>query len=319
MRSNIILYDPSLNSDNIGDEVIYQACHNVVSSLFPKANLIRIATHTPTPYFFLPLIANADISFICGSNLLSSDLRKYNQWKLGRIEQHLIKRCISLGLGWWKYQEEPTQSTRATYNRIFSKTHLHSARDSYTLDKLSTCGIDSAINTSCPTTWNLTENHCSKIPSRKSDNAIFTITSYNQDIVCDTRFINALLAIYKKVFFWPQGTHDAKYFHSLQIKNGNSIQLIDANLKSFDNICREQSIEYVGTRLHGGIRALQNKIRTTIIAIDNRAIEMSKDINLPTILRNKESDDIKEYLNSEQLLKINIPIQNIQRWMSQFS
>ena len=46
-----------------------------------------------------------------------------------------------------------------------------------------------------------------------------------------------------------------------------------------------ENIDYVGTRLHAGIRALQHKKRTIIIGIDNRAIEKAKDFNLTVIDR----------------------------------
>ena len=43
--------------------------------------------------------------------------------------------------------------------------------------------------------------------------------------------------------------------------------------------------DYVGTRLHAGILALNYRKRTLIIAVDNRAAEMKTDINLPVIAR----------------------------------
>ena len=42
-------------------------------------------------------------------------------------------------------------------------------------------------------------------------------------------------------------------------------------------------MEYCGTRLHGGIRALQHRRRAIILAIDNRAVELGSTTGLPVV------------------------------------
>ena len=59
-----------------------------------------------------------------------------------------------------------------------------------------------------------------------------------------------------------------------------NLEIISPNLRSFDFILENEDIDYVGTRLHAGIRAVQKSVRTFIVTIDNRAKEISKDIYL---------------------------------------
>ena len=79
----------------------------------------------------------------------------------------------------------------------------------------------------------------------------------------------------------------------------------------------EESIDFVGTRLHAGVRALQNRRRTIILGIDNRAFEKAKDFNL-TVCPRDDLDKLNELINSNLQTQINLPNENIARWKSQF-
>lgn len=77
-----------------------------------------------------------------------------------------------------------------------------------------------------------------------------------------------------------------------------------------------RNIDYIGTRLHAGIRALQNSVRSFIIGIDNRAIEMANDC-LPVLNQHNLSELttlIKDYS-----LDLTIPFENINQWRAQFT
>ncbi|MBE9091821.1 hypothetical protein IQ232_19440 [Microcystis aeruginosa LEGE 11464] len=84
------------------------------------------------------------------------------------------------------------------------------------------------------------------------------------------------------------------------------IEILERSLTAFDDLLKSTVIDYVGTRLHGGIRALQNSRRAFIIAVDNRALEISKDTQLPVTHRNNLST-LSENINKnfEFTLKIN--------------
>lgn len=62
---------------------------------------------------------------------------------------------------------------------------------------------------------------------------------------------------------------------------------------------------------------MQKKRRTIIISIDNRAEEMSKDYNINIIKRDNISR-LEELINSNIETKINLPIENINKWIQQF-
>ncbi len=95
------------------------------------------------------------------------------------------------------------------------------------------------------------------------------------------------------------------------------MEYISPNLHSLNETLSLKDIDYIGTRLHAGIRALQYKKRTLILAVDNRAAEISKDINLPVIDREKV-DQIESWINSSYKTEIKLPEQNIERWKKQF-
>ena len=71
------------------------------------------------------------------------------------------------------------------------------------------------------------------------------------------------------------------------------------------------------SRLHGGIRALNFKRRTLIIGVDNRAIEINKDTNLPFMLRDN-IEHVDKWINSVKKTEIILPNDHINEWKSQF-
>lgn len=79
----------------------------------------------------------------------------------------------------------------------------------------------------------------------------------------------------------------------------------------------EEIVDFVGTRLHGGIRALQKNIRTIIIGVDNRALEKKKDFHLPVIDRN-EIEDLEYLIQKDYKLDIKLPNDNINKFKKSF-
>ena len=80
---------------------------------------------------------------------------------------------------------------------------------------------------------------------------------------------------------------------------------------------KNNDIDYIGTRLHAGIYAMQNKRRSIILIVDNRARDMKKTYNLVAV----ERDDIQQ-LNKiiNTTIKTNIKINEnyIKEWKEQF-
>ena len=182
---------------------------------------------------------------------------------------------------------------------------------------LNSSGIKNVINTSCPSVWDLKQNHLENIPTKKADNVILTLTDYNKCFESDQKLIELLSNQYKKLFFWPQGQGDMEYFQAITQGFNTEIETISPNLKSYDNFLQEIQVDYVGNRLHAGIRAIQNGRRTHIISIDNRASEISKDINLSCSMRG-DFDSLQDFISSTNQTILSIPYDEIELWKSQF-
>jgi polysaccharide pyruvyl transferase WcaK-like protein len=141
----------------------------------------------------------------------------------------------------------------------------------------------------------------------KPESVVFTITDYYKNPKYDRELIQIILQEYNCVYFFPQGIGDIAYIKTILDEiTLEKIEILERSLTAFDDLLKSTVIDYVGTRLHGGIRALQNSRRAFIIAVDNRALEISKDTQLPVTHRNNLST-LSENINKnfEFTLKIN--------------
>lgn len=308
-------FDTSITSRNTGDHIIMNSVNSILQRIFKDDFQFSIPTHENMFISSHLLVRMCDIKIVGGSNLLSSNMPFYNQWKVNLLDTLFLKEVVLLGVGWWQYQNKPNFYTRILLKRILSKKYIHSVRDEYTKDMLNSIGIFNVINTSCPTMWNLTKIHCKKIPKNKSNSVVFTFTSYKKDITSDLKLINLLKNNYKKVYFWPQQPDDFDYFKTFNVKGVN---ILPANLIGLSAYLNDTKTDYIGTRLHAGIKALNHKKRTLILAVDNRAAEIKTDTNLPVIYR-KNFRDIENWINSNEATSINIPTKKINKWINQFN
>jgi hypothetical protein len=176
-------------------------------------------------------------------------------------------------------------------------------------------GINNVLNTGCPTMWGLTEELCAKVPVKRAEDAIITVTAYssrNPDI--DRKWIDLVCSKYRKVYFWPQMYGDLAYIQSI---SEGRLTIVDMSLAGYDSALESCDVDYIGTRLHGGVRALQKGRRALIIEIDNRAKEISRDTNLPTI----ERDDLARlatWIDDPVPTRIKMPWDVIAEWKAQF-
>lgn len=313
----ISILDTDITSSNLGNEIIMQAVYGVMHELFFNDFLIKIQCQDDIGPLSRKYIKQSDLAFIGGSNLLTSQMNSYKQIGFSFYDSFKIQQMILLGVGWWQYQESPNTYTKFFLKNLLSQEIIHSVRDEYTKDKLNGLGLMNVLNTSCPSTWSLTEAHCKLIPSNRTDSVVFTITDYSLDLKSDIQFIELLTGTYENVFFWPQGLNDLNYFKNLAIKGKDTIQLIPPKLSAFDELLVNTDIDYIGTRLHGGIRAMQKKRRSLILAIDNRAEEISADLGL-MICKRDSLCEIKSFINDESETSLRIPHQNINTWKAQF-
>jgi exopolysaccharide biosynthesis predicted pyruvyltransferase EpsI len=317
---SIVIFDPSLISPNLGDGIIADSVDSTLERLFPFAYKFHIPTHDYIGKISKEIIKKHPLKFIAGSNLLSSNMNSYNQWKVKLKDSLYLKNVILLGVGWWKYQTIPNLYTKLLYKAILSKNHLHSVRDIYTEKHLNAIGFNNVLYTGCPTMWALTEEHCSKIKIHKSNKAIFTLTDYTKAWIKDKTMIDIIIENYDEVFFWPQGAHDLTYYFELTgEKDGyKKIKILPLNLHSFIAILEKGDIDYIGTRLHSGILALNKGIRTIIVSISNRTMEIHKSTKLPIVKRNNIKD-LGKLIHEDIITKIELPADNIEKWTNQFN
>jgi len=323
------LLDPSLQdnsgnqSTNTGDIIIYDAVIKVLDKIFNNYDLVRVSTHTNPNSKLLKELGLCDIQIIGGTNLLSSNIDEYNQWEFKRsiIDKifHPIKNIVTLGVGWWQYQQKPTEKTAKYYRNTLSTKYIHSVRDNYTKDKLIGMGINNVINTSCPTLWELSGLDV----NRKSDSlkdCVFTLTDYNTSVENDTNLIKLLIRNFSgKLYLFAQGSKDIEYVESLDIYKENKYKFEIVNsLPEYNKLLEEGDITYIGTRLHAGARALQKNIEALVLEVDNRAKEISRDTNFPSIERN-DLTTLQKWLDGERIFS-NMKLDNdsIKKWMNQF-
>ena len=308
------LLDPSLVTDNLGDFIILDAVGQILRELFPQDYFCHIPTNDEMGREALRQLKDCEMSFVGGTNLLSSHWWWYRQWNLRPFEVFMVKDAVLLGVGWHKYQSKPDFLTGWVYRKMLSRTTKHSVRDRYTQAHLASVGIDNVINTGCPTMWRLTPEHCRQIPVKKAKAAIVTLTSYLPRPDVDRAWIEVVFDHYDEVYFWSQTYDDHAYAMSLF---KDRIKLVPPSLEGYDEALKTLDCDHIGTRLHGGIRALQHKRRALILEVDNRAAEIGRDTRLHSAPRT-EPAAIAEWIARPRSLELRMPFENIEQWKRQF-
>lgn len=313
----IAFFDTSVGSLNAGDFIIMEAVRSVIDDLYDDYMPINIPTQSPISKLAYIGSETANLKYVGGTNLLSSNMLFRKQWKINLYDATRLKDLILVGVGWWQYQRTPDFYTKLVLRNVLSKGYLHSVRDSYTKLQLSKIGISNVLNTGCPTMWPLTTEHCRSIPKHKGENVVFTLTDYNRMPTFDSEILRLLKRSYSTVYFWPQGTSDLRYLQQLDMVS--DVKIISEGVSAFDDLLSDtsQSLDFVGTRLHGGVRALQNKRRSIIIGIDNRAAEKAKDFNMKVVARSN-TNELHKNIESAFETKIELPTEDIEKWKNQF-
>lgn len=312
---SIALFDPSIASLNLGDQIILDAVRSELEELMPHEQIINLPTQEVISSISIRHAMKSTYRLVGGTNLLSSHMRSYKQWQISLAQCLKLHDITLMGVGWWQYQKKPDFYTRSVLRRVLSKHLLHSVRDEYTKDKLNSIGITNTINTGCPTMWRLSPEHCKKIPTNKATAVVFTLTDYHPNPQHDKQLIDVLRKNYSTIYFWPQGSDDRSYLNSLDTKE---VKIIQPSLKAFDALINStQSLDFIGTRLHGGVRAMQQQKRSLIIAIDNRAKEISRDTGL-NIAERGDIDAITQWINTPKISQIKMNWAAIATWKSQF-
>ena len=242
-------------------------------------------------------------------------MRNYGLWKLDS-DISPYRNTVLMGIGFDSTSIRSDRYTRILFHTILSKKYIHSVRDTFSERMLRQMGIKNVIYTGCPTMWKLNDEHCKQIPQCKANKVICTITDYNRDYSLDKKMLDILLDSYKEVYFWIQGQEDLAYLRELGYEK--RVHIVPSILKEYDKILQCKDLDYVGTRLHAGIRAMNMSHRSIIISIDNRAECIAKDTGLPIILREDIPIYLKDQIFQSFKTEIKLPWKNIKRWKEQF-
>lgn len=319
---NILLLDTSVASDNKGDDVIMECTRRELDFIL-KDNFEYTLPTQVSPFHWYQVwrnssrvrsYSNCPLKFIGGSNILCKDLlTHYPQWNINWFNCRPIEGSIGVGVGAGA-GEKSNWYTRKMYQRVLSHDYYHSARDERTKEYLESLGLK-ALNTGCVTMWMFTQEFCKSIPVAKSNTVVFTLTANKNLMLQDQFMIDTLNQKYENVYFWPQGINDFNYFKSLG--NIHSVNVLSASKAAYDSFLSKNEVDYVGTRLHGGIYAMRHGRRAIIIAIDERAREINKANHLNCI-DVKDIKQLPELISSEFETRVVMDFEAIHKWKSQF-
>lgn len=321
----IVIFDTYIGTSNTGDLIIQESCEKELQDFLDSCFIVKYATHLKNfgIYSFFRtrqkrnFIKSSQYKLITGTNLLSYNLFKTRrQWVIGLFSSLMYKNVILMGVGTTQNEQKVSLYSKLIYKKILNKNAIHSVRDEQSKKMLESMGFK-VINTGCPTLWCLNKSLCNHIPTHKSSKLVFSLSGYkdqcNREL--DKKLLQILFKNYNERYFWCQTTEDEKYLESLNIDT-SSIKKI-YTLNQYEKILKQGNIDYIGTRLHGGVFALQHKVRTIVISIDYRAEAFHKYNNLMCVKRN-QLDTLDDIINSEFKTNIILPIDNINAWKSQF-
>lgn len=313
----VTLLDTALASTNLGDEIIMDAVRTELDGLFDDRLTFTVASHEWMGAQSRMILARSDFAVAGGTNLLSSRMWWRPNWKLKPHDALIGPKVVLMGVGWYQYQGGPDPYSAWLIRSLLSRRWLHSVRESFALEMLARIGVTNAVNTGCPTLWRFTPEACAKIPAAKAPAVLTTVNSYGglKSVEADRRMLALLKQKYQSVHVWVQTHSDFEYAQSL----ADGLGFVSPNLKSLDAaLSAPIELDYVGNRLHAGIRALQHGRRAVIIEIDNRAREMGKDFGLPTVARG-DFERIEMLIDQPFQTLVRPPVAAIRQWKSQFN
>ncbi len=322
----IQLLDTSIGTSNLGDCIIMECVRKELAPILDGNFVYNMPTHLPAFSTFsvfrnssvVQNYSNCDWKFAGGSNLLVKDLRThYPQWNIHPFNSKPLRGTILVGVGAGA-GEYTNRYTAKLYHQILNHEYYHSVRDERSKEYVESLGLK-AINTGCVTMWMLTPEFCRTIPKEKASRVVFTLTGKGQGTPADERdqvLIDILKANYDKVYFWVQGDLDLQYLQ--RFRHIEDIDIIPPSKEAYAALLQEDDLDYVGTRLHGGIYAMRHKKRAIIIAIDERAKEIHKSNHLNYIEKDEVCDRLDSMICSEFATEITMPFNEIQRWKGQF-
>lgn len=309
----MFLFDTAIDSDNLGDEVIMDAVNRIASEIFGTTSFDRIATHRRMTAAERARAAAADFGIVGGTNILKSRMLFRQNWRLGIRDLLTLRNAVMLGVGWQFYDGKPDFISRGFFRRALAPGYIHSVRDEHALELLLEI-VPNVVYTGCPTMWEFDAATCARVPSVKAKNAVFSVTYYRPLPDVDRAILELLLKNYETVYLWAQQFEDVEYIKSLGVSGG---VWIDRSLAAYDRVLATEDVDVLGSRLHGGIRALSRGRRALILEIDNRAREIGRKTQLPCAPRD-DLGRMAAWIAGSPPLAVTMPWETIAAWKAQF-
>lgn len=310
----ISVFDTSICDNNLGNQIIMEAVEEQLHELFPTGFFLRLPYLDSIGPESIRYIQESAHVFFGGTNALSAEMETYRQWGLDASNARQIRNVVLFGVGWWQYQDAISDYTADILRQVLHDDRQHSVRDSYTKRMLAKIGIDNVLVTGCPSMWSLSAEHCASIPRGQARDVLLTFTNYSQH-ASDRDLFTTLARLYRDVFVWVQGPEDLAYARGIC---GDRAHILPPNLASLDRLfASHPSLDYVGTRLHAGIRSLTHGRRSLIIGVDNRALEKGTDFGLPVLPRT-DLGQLEATVVGDRATEIDLPEGQIRAWKNQF-
>lgn len=307
----VTVLDTSVATLNIGDEIIMDSVRREVAELLPEAMIRTVPTHERLGKRSRMLLRQSSVNLAGGTNLVGPPMAYNRLWKVGVGELLRSPRVTLMGSGWRRYDARVTPYTAALLRRALSESVPHAVRDEFTADKLKSIGVRNTLVTGCPTTWLLTEDVVRRLPRSIGSAAVVVLNGKKDPAGFASAVFQSALSHYEKVYFWPQMIPDMRYLTELP----RGIEPISPTLRGYDSLLRSgPGLDYVGSRLHAGIRALQHGRRTLIFELDNRATEMGKTLKLPTYPTSTSLTELSDLVTSPVEYRITIPADAVSAW-----
>lgn len=311
---NINIFDTSVGTDNLGDIIIMDAIYDVIDELFSFNNITIYKTHKEYSSYNMSRSEYCQLGFVGGTNILPITCFNKGNWKITVKDNCYLRNLVLLGCGWRGHNHFLDFLFKKYSKDILSSQYMHSVRDIQTYEILSKY-IPNVIYTGCPTMWGLTPQKCKEITDHKAENVVLSLTCYKPNPKSDKSLFSLLRKHYKKVYFWPQMHEDIDYAKNLGILN--DLIIIPPLISRYNELLENSDVDVIGSRLHGGIRALQKNKRSLVICVDNRAREMANETYLP-IAERSEIDKIESWILNPVETKIKLPTDTISLWKTQF-
>lgn len=311
----LLHFDPSIGTENLGDEIIAAAVTTALREMCPESRLLTAPTGQAPAWRMARLARHARLNIIGGANTVSPHRLLYSGWKISGLSMAMDVRYLLMGVGRFGTASMDPFSA-AIYRRSLHRDLPHSCRDEATASLVATLGVRT-MNTGCPTMWSLTPEHCAAIPRQRGESVVFTLTHYLAAPQFDRALLQQLRRFYDRLCFWPQQLGDLSYLRWLaggQLPG--DVRVLTPTVDAFSTRLRVAGTDYVGTRLHAGVLALSLGRRALVVAVDNRAPDIARDTGLPVVSRESLRDH-PTIVGEEKDVVLTLPWDAIARWKAE--